>query len=182
MVVTIILWILIIAFIVLIVGSFLDSKNDLINQQIVFEKRFDKLLHNVTTEEWNLYKKIWHKITYTSADYFEVCWVNGEIFSVEINNIAVRMEKHEKHKNIMWDGTPFGRAVYVYECLGIDIKDNKKGDISLNPPKEQIELYDLIVNYIIWKLEVYYKQQEENEKKAISNEHQKIVKEALKRI
>lgn len=152
-------------FLYIIISPLVSSPQEVENIHLKFELKLNRLLKNVTDIEWSLYRKIFHKIKYTLPEFYKVTMVNGDIFSVDINNLTFNIEKIENK----------------YESTGLTIKNNDEV-IELNPPKEQVEIYDLFVNYIIWKLDMYYKEQEENEKRQLSKEHQELVKKALKNI
>lgn len=158
-----------------------------IDTECHFSSRLNKLLKNVTQEEQTLYRNIYDTIVYTYPDKYNIekknTSLSQDISSVQIKNIIIYIEKTEKSMGFSFDGSSCGRKVAKYECLGLTIIDKTtKESIELNPPKEQFAIYDLFVNYVIYKLECYYNDLQRDEEKKISEEHQNAIKKALKAV
>ena len=161
-----------IIFILVVIGLFalmcfsLKKENNNIDIQVSFSQRFDRLLEKVTNDERKLYQQIISKIEYTHPEKYEITYKNGDYDSIRIGKIYIQVQKVETKRN-------------KYECVGLNIEE-KDDVVTLLPPKEQFELFDLLVEYLLWKLEVYYEQKRKDEEKQISKEHQAAVKKALK--
>jgi hypothetical protein len=144
--------------------------------EVKFENQLNKLLKNVTDMEWTFYRKVFNKIKYTDPKSWEITTVKnpdnplepGDIYEIQVGyQLCLKTLKITNN-----NGTS------KYECTALEILSGKKCEISIIPPKEQMELYDLFVNYAIYKLELYQKKIEEDEKKQISKAHQDLIKEA----
>lgn len=158
-----------------------------IDMECQFSSKLDKLLKNVTHEEQVLYRNIFDTINYTYPDKYNIekknTSLSQDIRSIQIRNIIIYIEKTEKSTGFSVDGSSCGRKVAKYECLGLTIIDKTtKESIELNPPKEQFAIYDLLVNYVIYKLECYYNDLQKDEEKKISEKHQNSIKKALKAV
>lgn len=162
--------------------------NNHIDTEACFTNKLEKLLKNVTTEEQVLYKRIFDTIVYTFPDNYII--VTGDTYDsfnvnditmVQIKNICVYINKVTKPISFCTDGTAFDRKLAKYECVGFDILDPKTNKpLNLNIPEEQFPIFDLLVNFIIWKIEIYYDKLLKDEKKKESEEHQAGVRKALK--
>ena len=87
-----------------------------------------------------------------------------------------------KHKSFTCGGKSYDEGFANYECTGVEILEpNGKSDILITPPKEQLELFDLFVNYALYRLDLYQQKLDADEKKKISEEHQNLIKEANKK-
>ena len=157
-----------------------------INTEAHFADKLDKLLKDVTTEEQKLYKRIFDTIVYTYPDAYKIDNACDsldikDVTKVQIKNICVYINRVMKTTGFCSDGTAYGRKLSKYECVGFDILDPKTNKpINLSIPEEQFPIFDLLVNFIIWKVEIYYDKLLKDEKKKVSEEHQADVREALK--
>ena len=164
--------IFVILFSVLFITTFFSIKKSFENDTIIeleaLEHRFNKALEKVTLDEWNLYKKIWSKIYHKNPKFWNIKEnMNsfGEyIKEIKIDRLCIKMEKVKKK----------------YECIGLEIQSDNE-EISFNPPKEQLEIYDMFCELALHLLEKYYNQLEKDEQKEVSKEHQANVKLALKK-
>jgi hypothetical protein len=163
-----------------------DVDYSYIDTESRFADKLEKLLKNVTTEEQVLYKRIFDTVVYTYPDAYKIdnaCdSLNiNDVTKVQIKNICVYIDKVTKPTSFFADGTVYGRKLAKYECVGFDILDPKTNQpINLSIPEEQFPIFDLLVNFIIWKVEIYYDKLLKDEKKKVSEEHQADVREALK--
>lgn len=157
-----------------------------INTEARFADKLDKLLKKVTTEEQVLYKRIFDTVVYTYPDAYKIDNAYNslninDVTKVQIKNICVYINKVTKPISFCTDGTALGRKLAKYECVGFDILDPKTNKpLNLNIPEEQFPIFDLLVNFIIWKVEIYYDKLLKDEKKKVSEEHQADVRKALK--
>lgn len=130
-----------------------------------FEMRLNKLLKHVTTQEWNFYRKIFFKIGHKDPKFWKITTstksTGTETFEVTIDKLQFGFQKLNKK----------------YECTGLNIISNKE-TISMNPPKEHFDIYDLFVEYIMWQVYQHNEREIENENKMISKEYQNLVKKA----
>lgn len=168
--------------------SYKKDNNDYndIDTEVCFANKLKKLLKNVTTEERVLYKRIFDTIVctfphnYIIGNAYNSFNVN-DITMVQIKNICVYVNKVTKPISFCTDGTAFGRKLAKYECAGFDILDPKTNKpLNLSIPEEQFPIFDLLVNFIIWKIEIYYDKLLKDEKKKVSEEHQAGIRKALK--
>lgn len=157
-----------------------------INTEAHFADKLDKLLKDVTTEEQVLYKRIFDTVVYTYPDAYKIdnacdSLSIKDVTKVQIKNICVYVNRVTKTTGFCSDGTAYGRKLSKYECVGFDILDPKTNKpLNLSIPEEQFPIFDLLVNFIIWKVEIYYDKLLKDEKKKVSEEHQADVREALK--
>ena len=130
-----------------------------------FENKLNKLLKKVTIDEWNFYRKIFFMIQRKNPKFwttnYKIKSTGDEIFDVTIDKLLFSFEKTN------------GKCM----CTGLNILGKKKL-MSMNPPAERFEIYDLFVEYIMWKLYLYNKEQAKEKNKVISKEYQNSVKEA----
>ena len=140
-----------------------------IDTEVIFFKKFDKLLRKTTIEEKKLYSKIMDKITFSYPENWIVDKYTSDnsYFSIKINNIDIK-------------NSVFTSNTKDYECNCIIIFDKNNNGTVLTPPKERFEIYDLFVEYAIWKFEKYEEKQRKEEEKQVSKEHQKTVEKVLK--
>lgn len=151
-----------------------------VDAQVKFENKLDKFLKNVTDMEWTFYRKVFHKIKYTDCSHWDVTRVKnpeaplepGDIYEIKIGyQLCLKTLKIEDKS---------GRI--FYECTGLEILDGSgKCEIAIIPPREQLEIYDLFVNYALYKLDLYQQKLDADERKKISEEHQNLIKEANKK-
>lgn len=157
-----------------------------IDTEARFADKLNKLLKKVTTEEQVLYKRIFDTIMYTYPDNYKIDNAYdslniNDVTKVQIKNICVYINKVTKTTGFLSDGTAYGRKLAKYECAGFDILDSKTNKpLNLSIPKKQFPIFDLLVSFIIWKVEIYYDKLLKDEKKKESEEHQADVREALK--
>ena len=157
-----------------------------INTEAHFADRLDKLLKDVTAEEQKLYKRIFDTVVYAYPDAYKIDNAYdslniNDVSKVQIKNICVYINKVTKTTGFCSDGTAFGRKLSKYECAGFEILDPKTNKpLNLSIPEEQFPIFDLLINFIIWKVEIYYDKLLKDEKKKVSEEHQADVREALK--
>ena len=157
-----------------------------ISQEERFHNRFEKLIKCVSNDEQILYRKIFDIIYYSVPKYYIVSKSNDNysidgISFVQIKNIVIYMNEVVKHNSYFSDGTPYGSGIIEYECSGLTILNRKnKNSIELSPPKEQFPIYDLFVDYVLWKLSCYYDEELKAEEKKELNEHIETAKKALK--
>ena len=157
-----------------------------IDTEARFTDKLDKLLKKVTTEEQVLYKRIFDTVVYTYPDNYIIgnaynSFNVNDVTMVQIKNIRVYINKVTKSTGFLADGTAYGRKLAKYECAGFEILDPKtKKPLNLSIPEEQFPIFDLLVNFIIWKVEIYYDKLLKDENKKVSEEHQADVREALK--
>lgn len=146
-----------------------------IDIEVIFFKKFDKLLRKTTIEEKKLYSKIMDKITFSYPENWIVDKYTSDnsYFSIKINNIDIKINKSVKN-------SIFTSNTKDYECNCIIIFDKNNNGTVLTPPKERFEIYDLFVEYAIWKFEKYEEKQRKEEEKQVSEEHQKTVEKVLK--
>jgi len=148
-------------------------EEDRLSTAINFDKKFEKLLKNVTTEERKLYEKIWKKIFYYDTKKWKIDTIDNDIYGVNINNIYFKILKGKKYWAHYANGTPVGKGIPTTECTGIDIYN-----ITLTPNSDRQELFNLFVNKIIWQLENMYYEEQEETRKVVSKEFQELVKKA----
>lgn len=163
-----------------------DNDYSYIDTESRFADKLEKLLKNVTREEQVLYKRIFDTVVYTCPDAYKIDNAYdsldiNDVSKVQIKNICVYIDKVTRPTSFLADGTAYGRKLSKYECVGFDILDPKTNSpINLNIPEEQFPIFDLLVNFIIWKVEIYYDKLLKDEKKKVSEEHQADVRAALK--
>ena len=163
-----------------------DDGYSYINTEAHFADKLDNLLKDVTTEEQKLYKRIFDTIVYTYPDNYKIdnafnSLKVDDVTKVQIKNICVYITKVTKTTGFCSDGTACGRKLSKYECAGFEILDPKTNKpLNLSIPEEQFPIFDLLINFIIWKVEIYYDKLLKDEKKKVSEEHQADVREALK--
>jgi hypothetical protein len=148
-----------------------------VDAQVRFENKLDKLLKKVTNMEWTFYRKVFNKIKYTDCSKWQIKKDSdknhplepGDIYEIQIGyQLCIKTSKTED-KN--------GRL--SYECTGLEILDGSgKCEVAIIPPKEQLEIYDLFVNYALYRLDLYQQKLDADERKKISEEHQNLIKEA----
>ena len=151
-----------------------------VDAQVKFENKLDKLLRKVTDMEWTFYRKVFNKIKYTDCSHWDVTRVKnpeaplepGDIYGIQIGYQLCLNTLKTEDKN--------GRL--SYECTGLEILDGSgKCEVAIIPPKEQLEIYDLFVNYALYRLDLYQQKLDADERKKISEEHQNLIKEANKK-
>ena len=152
----------------------ITTEDDYLSQQIVFDKRFEKQLNKLSSEERELYKQIIQTLVYKDPDTYKFSLIDGYYDEIEVRNIRFQL-LHIENINFV---DSFCRNLN-YELLGISII-GKTDSVYLTPVKNQMKLYDLITEYLLWRIEMNLKEKAKDEEKIISDEHQKEVRKALK--
>ena len=147
-----------------------------------FTNKIDKLLKRVTDEEKCLYSKIWKKVYYGNVKNWKTyTFEDDQIFAIELSNIQIRFKRQQAGGWWMSNEQLYVPIQEHYECRCIfvfeDVK-NTESYIKLAPNAERKNIYDLIAECAVWKIEQYRKYCKCEENKKISDDYQQNIKKA----